>query len=226
MHCRIGENPPYGMRGGSRKRRHHSKPATRLDPTRPVGRPEPDLPFGDALALTIPAARGCASSPRCRHALAGTGRSQPWPEQQLEDLNARRHAALVPSDADQDLDRDSGMAARQSADVDGSTWQMSLALKAWRRPIAWVRCAVVDGNKKPATGVPARASDCCDGENMPVICPTCQLFSRASSHSSNWPMTPCRRDTRSLGQVVRGFLKILLLPFCSNRSIGDSSRSR
>src|ERR1700688_4007535 len=32
---RIGENPPYGMIGGSRKRRHHSKPGPRLDPTRP-----------------------------------------------------------------------------------------------------------------------------------------------------------------------------------------------
>jgi len=33
---RIGENPPYGMIGGSRKRRHHSKPGPRLDPTRPT----------------------------------------------------------------------------------------------------------------------------------------------------------------------------------------------
>src|SRR6266481_52859 len=33
---RTGENPPYGMiGGGSRKRRHHSKPGPRLDPTRP-----------------------------------------------------------------------------------------------------------------------------------------------------------------------------------------------
>src|SRR3981081_2726107 len=32
---RTGENRPYGMIGGSRKRRHHAKPATRLDPTRP-----------------------------------------------------------------------------------------------------------------------------------------------------------------------------------------------
>src|SRR3981189_1169222 len=32
---RTGENPPYGMIGGSRKRRHHSKPGPRLDPTRP-----------------------------------------------------------------------------------------------------------------------------------------------------------------------------------------------
>src|SRR4051795_11891384 len=31
---RTGENPPYGMSGGSRKRRHHSKPGPRLDPTR------------------------------------------------------------------------------------------------------------------------------------------------------------------------------------------------
>jgi hypothetical protein len=32
---RTGENPPYGMIGGSRRRRHHSKPGPRLDPTRP-----------------------------------------------------------------------------------------------------------------------------------------------------------------------------------------------
>ena len=31
---RTGENPPYGILGGSRKRRHHSKPGPRLDPTR------------------------------------------------------------------------------------------------------------------------------------------------------------------------------------------------
>src|SRR5215469_12341095 len=31
---RTGENPPYGMIGGSRRRRHHSKPRPRLDPTR------------------------------------------------------------------------------------------------------------------------------------------------------------------------------------------------
>src|SRR5262249_13721077 len=31
---RTGENPPYGMIGRSRKRRHHSKPGPRLDPTR------------------------------------------------------------------------------------------------------------------------------------------------------------------------------------------------
>jgi hypothetical protein len=29
----TGENPRYGMIGGSRKRRHHSKPGPRLDPT-------------------------------------------------------------------------------------------------------------------------------------------------------------------------------------------------
>jgi hypothetical protein len=31
---RTGVNPPYGILGGSRKRRHHSKPGPRLDPTR------------------------------------------------------------------------------------------------------------------------------------------------------------------------------------------------
>jgi hypothetical protein len=31
----TGENSPYGMIGGSRKRRHHPKPDPRLDPTRP-----------------------------------------------------------------------------------------------------------------------------------------------------------------------------------------------
>ena len=31
---RTGENPPYGMIGGMRRRRHHSKPGPRLDPTR------------------------------------------------------------------------------------------------------------------------------------------------------------------------------------------------
>jgi hypothetical protein len=34
---RTGENPPYGMIGGSRRRRHHSKPGPRLDPARPEG---------------------------------------------------------------------------------------------------------------------------------------------------------------------------------------------
>src|SRR5215813_5192438 len=33
---RTGENPPYGMIGGSRRRRHHSKPGPRLGPTRPI----------------------------------------------------------------------------------------------------------------------------------------------------------------------------------------------
>ena len=37
---RTGENPRYGMLGGSRKRRHHSKPGPRLDPTRLRGRRE------------------------------------------------------------------------------------------------------------------------------------------------------------------------------------------
>src|SRR5215472_574969 len=36
---RTGENPPYGMIGGSRRRRHHSKPGPRLDPTRLRGAP-------------------------------------------------------------------------------------------------------------------------------------------------------------------------------------------
>src|SRR3984893_10586680 len=36
---RTGENPPYGMMGGSRRRRHHSKPGPRLDPTR-LGEPK------------------------------------------------------------------------------------------------------------------------------------------------------------------------------------------
>ncbi len=31
---RTGENPPYGMIGESRNRRHHSKLGPRLDPTR------------------------------------------------------------------------------------------------------------------------------------------------------------------------------------------------
>src|SRR5215831_6575966 len=31
---RTGENPPYGMIGGSRRRRHHSKPGPLVDPTR------------------------------------------------------------------------------------------------------------------------------------------------------------------------------------------------
>jgi hypothetical protein len=32
--------------------------------------------------------------------------------------------------------------------------------------------------KKPAAGFPARAVDAnsCDDEDMPVICPTCQIF--------------------------------------------------
>src|ERR1700730_9198107 len=34
---RTGENPPYGMMGGSRRRRHHSKPGPCLDPTRRRG---------------------------------------------------------------------------------------------------------------------------------------------------------------------------------------------
>jgi hypothetical protein len=30
--------------------------------------------------------------------------------------------------------------------------------------------------KKPATNFPARALNSCDDEDMPVICPTCQIF--------------------------------------------------
>jgi hypothetical protein len=62
-----------------------------------------------------------------------------------------RGRILVPWDADQDLDRDSGMAARQRADVEGSTWQMGLALKVWRRPIAWVRARSWMATKNPRT---------------------------------------------------------------------------
>ena len=42
----LGENPPYGMIGGSRKRRHHSKPGPRLDPTRPK-----PIPYGRLASL-------------------------------------------------------------------------------------------------------------------------------------------------------------------------------
>src|SRR5215469_18289259 len=46
---RTGENPPYGMIGGSRRRRHHSKPGPRLDPTRLViGSPAAGQPLGTA----------------------------------------------------------------------------------------------------------------------------------------------------------------------------------
>jgi len=37
------------------------------------------------------------------------------------------------------------------------------------RPICKVRL------KKPAAGFPARAQICCDDDDMPVICPTCQI---------------------------------------------------
>src|SRR6516164_1008004 len=42
---RTGENPPYGMIGGSRRRRHHSKPGPRLDPTRLRGAPSNGRPY-------------------------------------------------------------------------------------------------------------------------------------------------------------------------------------
>jgi hypothetical protein len=96
---------------------------------------EPDFsrPSGDALALASPAARGCASSPRCRDAPAGRGRSQPWLEQQLEDLNARRHDndALEPNSGS----RRCGLAAR------GELW--NLAPAAIQKAVAATRAAAV-----------------------------------------------------------------------------------
>ena len=72
-------------------------------------------------------------------------------------------------------------------------------------PAGWlVRSRLGDGKEKPTTRFPARASDGCDGANMPVICPTCQIISRPSSRPSNWPMRPRRRDRRALGGVFRG----------------------
>jgi hypothetical protein len=44
---RTGENPPYGMIGGSWKRRHHSKPGPRQDPTRLRGAESNLRPYRD-----------------------------------------------------------------------------------------------------------------------------------------------------------------------------------
>jgi hypothetical protein len=52
---RTGENPPYGMIGGSRRRRHHAKPGPRLDPTQLRGaagnsRPYRECRHGETIA--------------------------------------------------------------------------------------------------------------------------------------------------------------------------------
>jgi hypothetical protein len=54
---------------------------------------------------------------------------------------------LVPQDAGQGLDRDSGMAAGQRANFGGSTWQVSLALKGWRRPVGWSGAGLLTAKK-------------------------------------------------------------------------------
>jgi hypothetical protein len=41
-----------------------------------------------------------------------------------------------------------------------------------------VRTTLLTANKKPATDLSARAFGSCHVDNMPVICPTCQIFSR------------------------------------------------
>src|SRR5665811_1733839 len=56
---RTGENPPYGMIGGSRKRRHHSKPGPRLDPTRPVRKSAFTQPLKVAPRPPAPQPSGC-----------------------------------------------------------------------------------------------------------------------------------------------------------------------
>src|SRR6516225_8780157 len=51
---RTGENPPYGMIGGSRRRRHHSKPGPRLGPTRLRGVLGPTANLGRFRANGLP----------------------------------------------------------------------------------------------------------------------------------------------------------------------------
>jgi hypothetical protein len=72
-------------------------------------------------------------------------------------------------------------------------------------PAGWpIRSRLIDGKQKPATGVPARASDGCDGDHVPVICPTCQIISRPFSRPSNRPMRPPPTRQARLGLMFRG----------------------
>jgi hypothetical protein len=78
----LGKTPPYGMRGGWRKRRHHAKPATRLDPTRP-GHPLHDC--RDAVAPAPAAAGRPDSMPGPQQPLSGF---QQFPRVQLQFLKS------------------------------------------------------------------------------------------------------------------------------------------
>jgi hypothetical protein len=62
--------------------------------------------------------------------------------------------------------------------------------------------ACMPQTKKPATGVSARASDCCDDDNMPVICPTCQIFLSAEpSRKKRNLRDGLRQVRRSVGRI-------------------------
>ena len=74
------ENPPYGMIGGSRKRRHHSKPGPRLDPTRlplPVLSDFDEVQNGSLQPLTDP--RRCDILARVKSLFVALGNAAALP---------------------------------------------------------------------------------------------------------------------------------------------------
>src|SRR5262252_5956692 len=72
---RTGENPPYGMIGGSRRRRHHSKPGPRLDPTRLRGVSSNGHPYRDPRPHSVIASSRSPSLGDCK---ADLRRHRPW----------------------------------------------------------------------------------------------------------------------------------------------------
>ena len=69
---RTGEKPPYGMIGGLRKRRHHSKPGARLNPIRP-NQTRPCFGFRSPSAVAAPPRpRSMRRGPRTLRRISGS----------------------------------------------------------------------------------------------------------------------------------------------------------
>jgi hypothetical protein len=71
--------------------------------------------------------------------------------------------------------------------------------------------------KKPATGFPVRAFDFCDGDNMQVICPTCQISGRSAP--------PRRMNLRALYSATASSILPELKNFASSTRTSACSSS-
>ena len=123
---RTGENSPYGMIGGSRKRRHHSKPDPRLDPTR-----LPLADSGDRLAALLFLCGRLEFQRDPIHAVALPGRPRPIVEDVAEmpaaaaamHLGAWNHKAVVVRGSDRVVHR------REEARPPGAAVEFCFRLK-------------------------------------------------------------------------------------------------